>query len=252
MNTELATPNKLTDCSMEIAILTQNNDFLINSYTRLLAHALDRLGFRTVLFRTNATAKGKRTSKLTALWEVFGFFGLMFTVRAVTAALISKIVDRKSAYPNHCRIVDVSDNQKLDADLFRNHCSQFHVLLILAGTRIIRKDVLDLWTHGVLNVHSSILPYARGVMPALWTWVNRTGLGVTLFKLDEGIDTGQVILQAQVTNPAPDYFGHLRHTKFIGVQLMTAWVTTNLLPQPDPGSTEDTYFSYPKPDFRLK
>ena len=237
---------------MEIAILTQNNSFLINRYSRILAENLSRLGFHLVIFRTSATAKGKRTSKMSALREVFGFFGPVFTLRAVGAALASMLCDRPSRFPANCRIIDVPDNQKIDPEFLRAHCSELHVLLILAGTRIIRRDVLDLWTHGVLNVHSSILPYARGVMPALWTWINRKGMGVTLFRLDEGIDTGEIILQAQIEAPARSYFQHIKDTKLIGVQLLTSWTTTNLLPRPEAATIEDTYFTYPEPGFKLR
>jgi methionyl-tRNA formyltransferase len=237
---------------MEIAILTQNNGMLINGATRALAENLARLGFRLVIFRTTATAKGKPTSKLDTVREVLRFFGPVFTLRAILTALLSMLRDRPSRFPKGCRIIEVPDDQKMTEAYLRQHCTDFHVLLILAGTRIIRKDVLEMWEHGVLNVHSSILPYARGVMPALWTWINRTGLGVTLFRLDEGIDTGEVILQAPIQTPAASYFGHLVHTKQIGVQLITAWVTMTLLQRPDPGSVEDVYFTYPEPDFRLR
>lgn len=237
---------------MEIAILTQDNALLINSYTRQLAQGLKLLGFDVVIFRTSATARGKPTSKLTALREVLRYFGLLFLLRGLLSALASKVKDRPSRFPDGCRIVEVPDSQKTDAAFFRAHCQEFNVLLILAGTRIIRREVLDLWTHGVLNVHSSILPYARGVMPALWTYVNKTHMGVTLFRLDEGIDTGAIVRQIPIETPASSYFDHLRHTKEIGVQLILSWVYMHLVPQPEEGAVIDKYFTYPTSDFRLR
>lgn len=236
---------------MEISLLTQNNSFLLNSYTRLLARSLDLLGFRVIIFRTSATAKGKPSSKIVALGELFRFFGPGFTFRAIGSAIISIFRDHPARFPQTCTIIEVPDDQKIDAAFFRDRCSEFQVLLILAGTRIIRKEVLDLWTHGVLNVHSSILPYARGVMPALWTWTKGKGLGVTLFRLDEGIDTGEIIAQIPIERPAHSYFQHLKDTKWIGVQLLLNWVITHLIRQPAPGSVDEAYFGYPNPGFRL-
>ena len=237
---------------MEISILTQNNSFLINHYTRVLARGLGQLGFSVVIFRASATASGKPISMLQGARDVLTFFGSLFFLKSVLCALFSKVLDHPTRFPKGCRIIEVPDDQKTDVEFFRANCSEFNVLLILAGTRIIRRDVLDLWTHGVLNVHSSLLPYARGVMPALWTYVNRKHLGVTLFKLDEGIDTGHVVLQVPIKISRDTYFGHLKRTKELGVQLMLSWVATNLVVQPDRESIEDSYFGYPTKDFRLR
>lgn len=237
---------------MEIAILTQDNKFLINKYVRLLAEGLTSSGSNVVIFRCSATAKGKKMSKLAGLRDLVSMFGPGFAMRAIGDAIVSSFRDRRASFPKKCKIVDVPDNQKVDASLFRAHCSEFNVLLILAGTRIIRKDVLDLWDHGVLNVHSSILPYARGVMPALWTYRDNKAMGVTLFRLDEGIDTGAIIQQIPVTSRPESYYRYLHETKVLGANMLIGWVQQNLVSLRSPPDVEDTYYSYPKPGFKLK
>lgn len=53
---------------------------------------------------------------------------------------------------------------------------------------------------GVAGVHASLLPRYRGGAPLVWAMINgETTTGVTLFYLDEGVDTGDVIAQSEIT-----------------------------------------------------
>jgi methionyl-tRNA formyltransferase len=65
------------------------------------------------------------------------------------------------------------------------------VALVVAYGRILRRDVLDGPRLGCVNVHASLLPKYRGAAPITWAVVRgETETGVTLMKLDEGMDTG--------------------------------------------------------------
>ena len=81
---------------------------------------------------------------------------------------------------------------------------QADVALVVAYGRILRRDVLDGPRLGCVNVHGSLLPKYRGAAPITWAVVRgESETGVTLMKLDEGMDTGPTF--ARVTMPiAPD------------------------------------------------
>jgi methionyl-tRNA formyltransferase len=65
------------------------------------------------------------------------------------------------------------------------------VALVVAYGRILPKDVLEGTRVGCVNVHASLLPKYRGAAPITWAVVNgEPETGVTLMKLDEGMDTG--------------------------------------------------------------
>jgi methionyl-tRNA formyltransferase len=65
------------------------------------------------------------------------------------------------------------------------------VALVVAYGRILRRDVLDGPRLGCVNVHASLLPKYRGAAPIAWAVVHgETETGITLMKLDEGMDTG--------------------------------------------------------------
>lgn len=63
---------------------------------------------------------------------------------------------------------------------------------------ILKKEVISLPTYGIINLHPSALPYNRGNWPEFWSIVNRTPAGVSLYIMDEGIDTGSIICQKLV------------------------------------------------------
>lgn len=79
--------------------------------------------------------------------------------------------------------------------------------LVVAYGRLLRPEVLAVAPHGFLNVHFSLLPRWRGAAPverAIAAGDERTG--VTLMKIDEGLDTGPVLAE-RATLIAPDDTG---------------------------------------------
>jgi methionyl-tRNA formyltransferase len=78
------------------------------------------------------------------------------------------------------------------------------VALVVAYGRILRRDVLDAPRLGCVNVHASLLPKLRGAAPITWAVVRgEAESGVTMMKLDEGMDTGPTFARV-VTPIGPD------------------------------------------------
>jgi methionyl-tRNA formyltransferase len=100
------------------------------------------------------------------------------------------------------------------------------VALVVAYGRILRRDVLDGPRLGCVNVHASLLPKYRGAAPITWAVVRgETETGVTLMKLDEGMDTGPTF--ARVTTPiGPDETaGELgERVALLGAEAVTEWL----------------------------
>lgn len=70
------------------------------------------------------------------------------------------------------------------------------VLCVAAYGRILGRDLLELAPHGALNVHGSLLPRYRGAAPVQWAVANGDReTGVSIMQMDEGLDTGDVLLQ---------------------------------------------------------
>lgn len=77
-------------------------------------------------------------------------------------------------------------------------------ILVVAYGRIIPKWMLDLPRFGNLNLHGSLLPKYRGAAPIQWAVANGEPVtGVTTMHLDEGLDTGDILMQREMVI-APD------------------------------------------------
>ena len=72
-------------------------------------------------------------------------------------------------------------------------------LVVVAFGRILPPAVLAAAPHGAINLHFSILPALRGAAPVAWALARGAReTGVTTFRLDRGLDTGDVLLQQAV------------------------------------------------------
>ena len=70
------------------------------------------------------------------------------------------------------------------------------LLVVVAYGRILGKDLLELAPQGAVNVHASMLPRYRGAAPIQWAIAEgEVETGVTVMQMDEGLDTGDVLLQ---------------------------------------------------------
>lgn len=72
-------------------------------------------------------------------------------------------------------------------------------IIVVGYGRIIPKWMLDLPRYGNLNLHASILPKYRGAAPIQWAIANGERVtGVTTMRIDEGLDTGDILLQQEL------------------------------------------------------
>jgi methionyl-tRNA formyltransferase len=73
------------------------------------------------------------------------------------------------------------------------------VILVVAYGRIIPGWMLTLPKHGNLNLHASLLPKYRGAAPIQWAVaMGETQTGNTTMRIDEGLDTGDILLQQEM------------------------------------------------------
>ena len=69
---------------------------------------------------------------------------------------------------------------------------------------IIKKKLIDRFRNRIINLHISFLPYNRGADPNLWSFLEDTPKGVTIHLIDEGIDTGNILIQREVAMSPTD------------------------------------------------
>ena len=72
------------------------------------------------------------------------------------------------------------------------------LIIVVAYGKILPKDILELPKYGCINIHGSLLPKYRGAAPIQWSVINGDKVtGVTSMKLDEGMDTGNMLLKIE-------------------------------------------------------
>lgn len=73
------------------------------------------------------------------------------------------------------------------------------VICVVAYGKILPKEILEIAKYGCINVHGSLLPQYRGAAPIQWAVLNGDKItGVTTMYMDEGMDTGDIILKRKV------------------------------------------------------
>ncbi len=71
--------------------------------------------------------------------------------------------------------------------------------MVVAFGQILPKEILEMPKHGCVNVHASLLPKYRGAAPIQWAVINGERVtGVTTMRMDQGLDTGDMILKEEV------------------------------------------------------
>ncbi len=119
------------------------------------------------------------------------------------------------------------------------------VSVVAAYGQILPPDVLELPRHGSVNVHASLLPAYRGAAPvtrAILDGLDETG--ITIMRMDEGLDTGPILLQAREPIGPDDTAGSLtRRLAARGARLAVealdglAAGELEAAPQPETGAT---------------
>lgn len=90
--------------------------------------------------------------------------------------------------------------QRAKEESFVNEIKELNpdVIVVVAYGQILSKEFLQIPQQGCINVHVSLLPKYRGAAPINWVIINgEEKTGVSTMFMDEGLDTGDVILQSE-------------------------------------------------------
>jgi len=116
------------------------------------------------------------------------------------------------------------------------------LIVVTAFGQILRSEVLDLPAYGCINVHASLLPRWRGAAPiqaAILSGDEQTG--ITIMRMDPGIDTGPTLNQVSIPITGEDTAGSLS-TKLselgakLLIEILPGYLDGTLIPQPQDGT----------------
>ena len=95
--------------------------------------------------------------------------------------------------------IEMLSPPRVSSDLIEEIRSINPDLIISAYYRkIFPKELIEIPRLGIVNIHPSLLPYYRGPVPTAWAILNNeTKFGITIHKVDAGIDTGDILVQSK-------------------------------------------------------
>jgi methionyl-tRNA formyltransferase len=119
-------------------------------------------------------------------------------------------------------------------------------IVVVAFGHIIPKNILAIPKIATINVHASLLPKYRGPAPIQWAIINEEKeTGVTTMLMDEGLDTGDILLSSKLKIASDDTSGTL-HGRLADlgadllIQTLNAYETGDINPAPQ-NHTQATY-----------
>ena len=117
------------------------------------------------------------------------------------------------------------------------------VIVVAAFGQLLPKEILHMPRFGCLNIHASLLPCYRGAAPIQWAVIDgREKAGVTIMQMDEGLDTGDMLLIKEVPL-SPDETGGSLFDKLseagsaLIVEALKALEGSGLTPVPQTGES---------------
>jgi len=97
--------------------------------------------------------------------------------------------------------IPVYQPEKVKTPEFIDSLQKIHpdLIVVVAFGQILPKAILEMPQYGCINVHASLLPKYRGAAPIQWSIINGEEItGVTTMFMDEGMDTGDILLKKEV------------------------------------------------------
>lgn len=238
---------------MKIILFTQEDPFYLVESTLDLIQKIKKNNNHEIVqaIITPPSPFGKRQSFIKKTFKTLNIFGFNFFLYYSYKYIIRKIIQRKSVRKifekNKINVKTISDsiNSKENIELVRSLNAD--LILIIAGNQIIKKDILKSTKFGIFNVHSSLLPEYKGLMPTFWVLKNEEDkTGVTLYKLTEGIDDGPIIANKEFKIPKNfDQSRLVKKLKILANDLIVESLhlikNSNIYTQPTTGS----YYKFP-------
>jgi len=144
--------------------------------------------------------------------------------------------------------IDILQPPTLKDGFFLSELEKYkpEVIIVVAYGLILPKYVLDFPKYGCINLHASLLPKYRGAAPIQWCIANSEKVGgVTAMLMDEGLDTGDILMKTEV-DITPEMTGGQLHDIYceIGGQLLLDTLDALKRGEISPQKQDDSQHTY--------
>lgn len=240
---------------MNIVLITQNEPFYLGSNLQYFFKTLPKKYKVTGCVVSDPSPFGKKEPVLKKVIKTKQIFGTSFFVYYSIKYIKSKLFD--SSLKNILKknkIPEIKIKGSINSKSSVNQIKSFNpdLLVSILGNQIFKSQIINLAPKGCINLHTALLPKYRGLMPTFWVLKNNEEYtGVSVFFVDEGIDSGPIILQEKVRIGQQTQQELIEKTKFIGIKLILEAIDLiakgdfRLIDNTD---SEKSYYSFPTRD----
>lgn len=238
---------------MNIVLLTQNDPFYLGKNIDYLLRNIPKQHSVVGCVVFDASPFGKKESFLDQAKKTFNIFGAVFFIRYAVQFALSKMRQQwqvKNVLRIHSiPLIEIDGSINSTESIARIASYKPDVIISIAGNQIFKRPLIDLPQKACLNLHTALLPKYRGLMPSFWVLKNdEKETGVSVFFVDDGIDSGHILVQKRIEIGDRSQEELIKHTKRLG---MDAIIEAIALLQKgdyqtiDNDAEEMTYFSFP-------
>ena len=207
---------------LRIIILTQNDVFFLPRALDILLRRLPgtaEVVGAVVLAVSPFGKKRSFTQRVLDTWSIFGTrFFLHYALRYLWARARSQ--DVNAVFRRHdINILEASGSVNDKAFIEKIEELKPDVLVSLSANEILRDKIISVAPLGIINLHTSLLPLNRGLMPSFWVLANgEKETGVSVFQVDDGIDSGPILAQKRIALGDISQWDLIRATKLLGME----------------------------------
>lgn len=236
---------------MRIIIITQNEPFYLKSNIEYLIKILPSEAELVGCVVSDASPFGKKETfikKVIKTYNIFGFnFFVHYTVKFIKSFFSKSIKSLLSE--NNIPIINIEGSINSKNSLNKIRTFNPDLLVSILGNQIFKMPLINLAPKGCINLHTALLPKYRGLMPTFWVMKNNEKYtGVSVFFVDEGIDSGPIITQKKVNIKNLTQDELINKTKKIGMELIAKSINLiqkNKVQLIENNDSESSYFSFP-------
>ena len=237
---------------MKLVLITQNEKMFLPKSIDYLLRRIDP-SFEVVgAVVSDASPFGSQLTFIKKFKKTLHTFGLNFVFRYGLNIIKSKLtgVDVLSILKKN-KIQIIKLNKSINSKQSIKILSHFNADLYVSitGNEIFKKELINLPHYGIINLHTALLPKYRGLMPSFWVLKNsEEQTGVSVFFVDEGIDSGPIIVQKKLRLGSLSQWKLIEMTKFLGIEAIVEaleLIRSNKVVVKENNDDHSSYFSFP-------
>ena len=239
---------------MRVVIITQNEPFYLSNNLKYLFKLLPKNVVVTGCVVNNVSPFGKQESFFKKSIKTLNIFGFKFFIHYSIKYIFNFFKNSKNIYTllkkNKISIIKLHKNinHKESVAIIKSYKPD--LLVSILGNQIFKKPIINLAHLGCLNLHTALLPKYRGLMPSFWVLKNNEKYtGVSVFFVDEGIDSGPIIVQKKFKIHQMTQKELIIYSKKLGMEAIAEaikLIQTKKVRLIKNDSKKKTYYSFPK------